>query len=233
MIFERDPKEGGFVGTCRECTTRTVISAGACIRLGGDELERGMRLKQAAHMNCTGLFDAVTLDPPWSADSGGGGKGANSKYELIPDNRLIETIVGADIWQPAPAFWCGIWVTVGSLPMGLRLLDGLGCRYVTSWYWIKTNAQGQLPIGIGQYARHGQVEQVLIGKRGQIGKREDAPKNLRAGFEAPVGKHSEKPSVFYENFAAVFGTVGRRVALFERKERPGFAVWGNEAPGAT
>lgn len=171
-------------------------------------------------------YDAIVLDCPWAADSGGGGKGANSKYKLIPDNKMIQTILGADCWRPADAFWCAIWVTVGSLPMGFKVMDAIGCRYVTSWYWIKTDAQGELPMGIGQYARHGQIEQILIGKRGVIGKRPDAPSSLKAGFEAPVGEHSAKPDIFFENFSKVFGT--NRLSMFERTERESYTGWGDE-----
>lgn len=39
-------------------------------------------------------FVAV-IDPPWSADAGGGGKGANEKYELADVSRIAEGYYGA------------------------------------------------------------------------------------------------------------------------------------------
>jgi len=45
---------------------------------------------------------------------------------------------------------------------------------------------------------------------------------------APRGEHSRKPDVFHEVIEKV--SPGPYVELFARRARPGWAVWGNQAP---
>jgi len=48
---------------------------------------------------------------------------------------------------------------------------------------------------------------------------------------APLGKHSEKPDLFYDIVAEMYPQCEPRLDMFGRKERPGWIVVGNEAPG--
>lgn len=171
----------------------------------------------------------VTLDPPWP-ENGGGGRGAGNHYATVPYHLIPEVILGAPCWpRGASSLWVGMWTTVSSKPYAMDILrHALGCRPVTEWTWLKEDSQGELVAGMGQYGRHG-AEFVLWGKRGTVGRAEDSEHtSVRAVFSAPVGRHSQKPSLFYENVRRVFP--GPYLAMFERTQRPGFAVWGDEVP---
>jgi N6-adenosine-specific RNA methylase IME4 len=82
---------------------------------------------------------------------------------------------------------------------------------------------------MGSYFR-GTTEHVLFGLRGKLRLRSTT---IPTHFEAPVGKHSEKPERFYEIVrAASYPPYGE---AFQRKQRPDFTslyVTGDEAPAA-
>jgi N6-adenosine-specific RNA methylase IME4 len=51
-------------------------------------------------------------------------------------------------------------------------------------------------------------------------------RNVRSSFEAPVGRHSEKPDESYELIERL--APGPYVELFARRKRPGWTCLGNE-----
>ncbi len=176
-------------------------------------------------------FRTVIIDTPWP-EVGGGNRGADAHYDVIPYNRMAETILRAPCWPAGAAdLWVGMWSTVTSDEHASAILrHALGCRLVTRWTWLKTNAGGQLEMGMGQYGRHG-AEFILWGKRGRIGKSLDEDRaNVRAVFEAPLAEHSAKPQLAYDNMMKVFP--GPWTAMFERIQRPGITCWGNELVAA-
>jgi N6-adenosine-specific RNA methylase IME4 len=149
----------------------------------------------------------------------------------VPLDEIPALVLGAPCWRPRRAFWCGVWATKFSTPFVYRvLLPALGVEPVTYWTWIKTSRQGELVRGMGQYGRHG-TETLIWAKRGVIGRRDDAWQKALADFPAPVGEHSEKPDFPYEQALKVFEH-SQALAMFERKHRPGYLAWGDEAPPA-
>ena len=55
-------------------------------------------------------------------------------------------------------------------------------------------------------------------------------KALSSWYEWPRLRHSEKPPEFFGIVETV--SPGPRMEMFARRERPGWDLWGNEAPGA-
>lgn len=174
-------------------------------------------------------FDLITVDSPWP-ETGGGGRGTAKHYDTVAWDEIPALVLGSPVWRPARAYWLGVWATKTAFTNGAAslLMQAAGVRPVTVWTWIKLSKQGSLKLGTGQYGRHG-VEFLIWGKRGTIGRDGDAWQKAEADFARPLGRHSEKPAFAYEQAARVFDAP-RRLAMFERAERPGFTVWGDEAP---
>ena len=86
-------------------------------------------------------------------------------------------------------------------------------------------------VGTGYWSRN-KHELLLIGTRGYI----PAPARgtqCPSATEAPVGRHSEKPAVFYEIIERYFPNLPK-IELHARSAtlRPGWDMWGLEAPNA-
>jgi ParB/RepB/Spo0J family partition protein len=167
------------------------------------------------------LHGVIYADPPWRYDNPPMGDVGRANEEHFPTMPLDEIKA-----LPAPAAddcVLFLWATVPMLPEALAVMEAWGFKYKGAIAWIKDK------VGLGYWIR-GQVEHLLIGTRGHV----PAPApgdQLPAFVEAPRGRHSEKPDVFAEHIERLFPNVPK-LEMFARKARPGWAVWGNEAPQA-
>lgn len=165
-----------------------------------------------------GLYQTIVIDPAWDWED----EGDVSQFgRAKPDYHTmrIEEIEALPIAKIADEnCHLYIWITNRSLPKGFRLMDTWGFRYITCLTWVKPS------IGMGNYYR-GSTEQVLFGVKGsQPLKRHD----VGTWFEAPRGKqHSEKPEEFYRLVESC--SYAPYIDIFGRKEREGWAVWGENA----
>lgn len=172
-------------------------------------------------------YATVLADPPWLERGGGQVKrGADRHYPLMSTTEISKLPVHQLAADNAHLY---LWVTNNFLPDGLEVMAFWGFRYVTNLAWGKVR-DGKVQQGLGQYFR-GAHELLLFGVRGQVpyrtteeGKRAQHPTLVLA----PRGEHSRKPDVFHEVIEKV--SPGPYVELFARRARPGWAVWGNQAP---
>lgn len=175
------------------------------------------------------VFPTTTMDPPW-LERGGGGRGANTHYDLMDKRDILGTVLGSGVWRPADDAHLYMWVTNNFLRDGLWLMDALGFEYKTNLVWTKPR------FGIGFYFR-GRHELCLFGVRGQGAKvrttRQDIDTHLAADFCRDGGRivHSRKPVEFYELVQA--RSHGPYLEIFSRASHgwPGWASWGNEVGG--
>lgn len=172
-------------------------------------------------------YRCLLLDPPWNEK--GGSRGADKHYPLLATPDIPRVVMQSPLWRPAAAAHLWLWVTSNFLEDGLFVMRALGFRYVSNAVWIKPS------IGIGQYLRM-QHEALLFGVRGRLHTQDHGVSSVIRGavigegvddaFEAPRGRHSEKPEESYRRIERV--SPGPRAEIFAREQREGWDVWGNE-----
>lgn len=119
------------------------------------------------------------------------------------------------------------WSTMPHLAAAIEVMQAWGFAYKSHLIWKKVYPGAQTGTGYWSRAVH---EILLIGTRGNPPCPAPGTQSLSV-IEAPVGEHSEKPEVFAELIETYFPSLPK-IELNARKARPGWDVWGNEAPEA-
>jgi N6-adenosine-specific RNA methylase IME4 len=178
-----------------------------------------------------GPFARAVVDFPWE-EYGGGGRGAQEKYPLVPVKEGPRLIIGSGLWRFQENAHLWLWVTSSFDKEGHWLMEQLGFRYVTDYIWRKPH------IGVGQYRRSNH-ERILFGTRGSgmhpsVHTGKQAPRSV-FDWDCPRGAdgkriHSRKPA---EAFTEVFNLLGHGPGLemFGRGKAHSAAwtIWGNQA----
>lgn len=168
-------------------------------------------------------FGLIMADPPWQYENWsapGEHKNASAKYACAP----LDWIAGLPV-QALAANDCLLWrwATNPMLPQALEVLAAWGFAFRTAGHWVKRTRHGKLAFGTG-YVLRSAGEPFLIGARG-------APRTTRAVRSVIEGRtraHSQKPESGYAAAEALMPGA-RRIELFSRMDRPGWAVWGDQA----
>ncbi len=168
-------------------------------------------------------FDLIVGDPPWRFDAHsdkGLKKSPQAHYacmslgaiKALPVDRLASDNSSLLLWTCAPL-----------LDTGFDVIAAWGFRYCSRLGWRKKTANGLDRMG-GGYVVRTIHEDVLIAKRGTP----DYAAPFPSLIDGLAREHSRKPDEFY---AAVerFAPHARKLDLFARQSRRGWATWGNEA----
>jgi N6-adenosine-specific RNA methylase IME4 len=204
-------------------------------------------------------FCVVSADPPWRYEQplvGNSDRSIENKYptmpfadiEAMPVHRYVAEAAVILLHIPQPLAIC-------ETPEGLCYPHQLGRawgdpnwrdpdkRDPKKWFipraqaiWEKRSVAdivaGGGPLGMGHYWRTDH-ECLVIMTRGGLSLPEYKPRSVYHIRSRGVLEHSEKPAEIYADIVRMyprFAEEGLLLALFERQARPGFVVWGNEAP---
>ena len=205
---------------CRE--SGDTISKSGLRRVGlartrkQDRAERDERLSAELP---EGEYSLIYCDPPW-------------RYEHVKtESRAIEnqypTMSLEEIQAlPAPAAddcVLFMWATSPKLHEAMSVIDAWDFTYRTCAVWVKDR------IGMGYYFRQ-RHELLLVATKGAPGAPASESSRHDSVIEAPRQRHSAKPVVVYDILEAMYPHA-RRVELFARAPRLGWAAWGNQSSG--
>jgi N6-adenosine-specific RNA methylase IME4 len=178
-----------------------------------------------------GKFGVVLEDFEWDFEprsrETGMDRHPSNHYPTARDAHTAEEIVA----RTAERFACAdddcvlyMWTTIPHCAIAMKVMELRGFDYKSQRCWDKVrNGDGRGP-GFWVTGEH---ELLLIGTRGKV----TAPSTAHfpSRFEAPVGKHSEKPDQQYEHAEFHFPNTPK-IELNARRAREGWIRWGNEAP---
>jgi len=175
---------------------------------------------EATEANPTeGVFDVVIVDPPWPVKKIERDCRPNQTEQLDYPTMTVDEIKALEI-PAAENCHLWLWTTHKYLPAALGVLQTWKAKYVCAFVWHKPG--GFQPVGLPQL----NCEFVLYARKGTPPFIDT--KAFPVCFDAPRGKHSEKPEAFYDMIRRCTG--GRRLDMFNRREIEGFNAWGKEAP---
>jgi N6-adenosine-specific RNA methylase IME4 len=210
-----------------ELERRDVVMSG--IRERRAAREAGLGARQLALPDKR--YGVIYGDCPWRWEAWSRETGLDCAGEAHYLTMFRDALKALDV-QSIAADDCAqfMWATVPALDQSLEVMKAWGFTYKSHFVWVKTYAEGSLHLGTGYWNRNAH-ELLLVGTRGDI----PAPapgEQWPSVIHAPVGRHSEKPAIFYELIESYFPNLPK-IELFARQARPGWDCWGAEAPIAS
>lgn len=164
----------------------------------------------------TKKYDVVIIDPPWPMKKIARKVRPNQiimDYPVQTEEEILSIELpcknNCHVW---------LWTTHKFLPLALECLKSWQLKYICTFVWHKPG--GFQAVGLPQY----NSEFILYARFGTPSFVDT--KAFNTTFNAPRGKHSEKPDEFYKMVRRV--TDGKRIDMFSRRAISGFEAWGNE-----
>jgi N6-adenosine-specific RNA methylase IME4 len=173
-------------------------------------------------------FKTILADPPWQFQNRTGKVAPEhrrlSRYGTMSLDGIKALPVSDTAAETAHLY---LWVPNALLPEGIEVLRAWGFQYKSNIVWHKLRKDGGSDgRGVGFYFRN-VTELLLFGVRGK-GARTLQPGRTQVNYLGTRKReHSRKPDEQYELIEAC--SPGPFLELFARGERPGWAVWGNQA----
>jgi len=190
-------------------------------------LRRAIKLAQLADKQKAlpaGKFGVILADPEWPDED----VWSDAGLDRAPDNYYPTSSVAAICARPvgdiaADDCVLGLWITMAHLARGthVKVLEAWGFSPRTILIWDKVN------VGMGRWVRN-RLEALVIAVRGKMPCPLPGTQWEDLVVEAST-IHSRKPDFAHEWFEQFFPTL-TKIELNARRARPGWSVWGLEAP---
>lgn len=164
----------------------------------------------------------VVADPPWKFGDKlpGKSRGAEKNYACLSPTGILAVMHKHCIEKDCVLF---LW-RVSAMPQEpLDIIKCLGFTVKSEMVWRKLASTGKPAFGMGRYVRAAH-ETCLIATKGRAF---PEARNVRSVFDAPRGRHSEKPDEFYRLVETMYPNAPR-VELFARKRREGWEQYGDQ-----
>ena len=167
-------------------------------------------------------FRVLVADPPWPFDDNLGGeiRGAEAHYNVL-SMQQIRRFPLPPMYENSILF---LWRVSSMQQEALDVLNAWDFRLHSELVWKKLTKHGKRHFGMGRIVR-AEHETCLIAVSG---KPIILDKSVRSIFEAPTGRHSEKPDVFYKLVERL--SAGPYAELFARRHRAGWTTFGDQLP---
>lgn len=166
-------------------------------------------------------YPVLYCDPPWRYEHvETESRAIENQYPTMALDEICALPVGGIAHDDSILF---LWATSPKLHEAMRVLDSWGFVYRTCAVWDKEL------IGMGYYFRQ-QHELLLVATRGALPTPQPADRPSSVIRERR-GKHSAKPDVVYDVIERMYPEL-RKVELFARRPRDGWASWGSEVAAA-
>lgn len=173
-------------------------------------------------------FRTILADPPWQFQNRTG-KIAPEHHRLnrygtmtLDDIKALPVEAAAE--DTAHLY---LWVPNALLPEGLAVMAAWGFKYKSNIVWHKLRKDGGSDgRGVGFYFRN-VTELILFGVRGKNARTLDPGRTQVNYIGTRKREHSRKPDEQYDLIQSC--SPGPYLELFARGERPGWAIWGNQA----
>jgi N6-adenosine-specific RNA methylase IME4 len=178
-------------------------------------------------------FHLLLLDPPWENRSARRAELAGGAYAALPGRALLSVPVRA--LAHAAGCLVALWVTNSERLLRCvhdELLPAWGLEARAAWRWLKVTDAGA-PVSPLAVAHRRPYELLLLCSAAGAPPPWAAPGSGFAAPEdglvllAPPGAHSRKPPLG-ALLAPLLPRGARRLELFARECRAGWATWGNE-----
>jgi N6-adenosine-specific RNA methylase IME4 len=173
-------------------------------------------------------FKTILADPPWQFQ--------NRTGKIAPEHRRLTRYgtMSLDGIKAIPVEHAAantahlyLWVPNALLPEGLAVMQAWGFNYKSNIVWQKIRKDGGPDgRGVGFYFRN-VTELLLFGVRGKNARTLKPGRTQVNMMSTRKREHSRKPDEQYKLITEC--SPGPFLELFARGERPGWAIWGNQA----
>lgn len=173
-------------------------------------------------------FKTILADPPWQFTNKTGKIAPEHKRLSRYATMTLDDIKGLPVASAAASTaHLYMWVPNALLPEGIEVLRAWGFGYKSNIVWYKVRKDGGPDgRGVGFYFRN-VTELLLFGVRGKDARTLQPGRTQVNIMSTRKREHSRKPDEQFDLIQSC--SPGPYLEMFARGERPGWAIWGDQA----